>query len=289
MATMINSPNFFALRKVLRHQFLTNARKVKTERWQGQDISKRPEMVSYELLNYSMSVPLAGREDLDFYRFALEPNLPWADDHFAERVSGEPLNPGETWKTWPWAQSADKFRAEGTALCTQIPDDAKQFNHTYMERYWPVVAGKFPGGRLPIVAGGGSNVNRGIRHPYGDMMDLVRLLANEPLTRQAWIPIFFPEDTGVGDGGRKPCTLGYQFIVRDYMLHVYYPLRSCDFIRHWQDDVYLTVRLLLWVLDECRKINPEYWKLISPGTYTMHCTSLHVFENDFRAMKDAKP
>lgn len=254
------------------------ARQVKTERWQGQDISKRPEMVSYELLNYSMSVPLIG-EDLDFYRNSIGPNLPWADDHFAERVSGEPLNPGVQWANWPWASSADKFRDQGA-----------QFNHTYMERYWPVFAGKSPLGKIPP-EGITLAPHQGIRHPYGDMRDLVQLLANEPLTRQAWIPIFFPEDTGIGDGGRKPCTLGYQFIVRHsgaagmkYQLHVYYPLRSCDFIRHWADDVYLTVRLLLWMLDECRKINPEFWNNVAPGTYTMHCTSLHIFENDFRTL-----
>lgn len=236
-------------------------------------------MASWELLNYTMSVPLKG-DNLDSYRFAIAPNLPWADDHFLERVSGQPLNPGQTWKTWPWASSADKFRAEGKALCTQIPDEQKQFNHTYMERYWPKYAGLddqvIPGDRP---------YNFGIRNEYGDLRSLVELLANEPYTRQAWIPIFFPEDTGIGDGGRKPCTLGYQFICRDMQLHVYYPLRSCDFIRHWQDDVYLTVRLLLWVLDECKKISPAFWSQVTPGSYTMHCTSLHIFENDMIALR----
>src|SRR5690606_16067856 len=119
---------------------------------------------------------------------------------------------------------------------------------------------------------------KGIRGEYGDLRTLVDKLAWEPDTRQAYIPLYFPEDTGAE--GRMPCTLGYQFIMRKNELHVYYPLRSCDFVRHWADDCYLAVRLLLWILQECRKNNPADWNDIVPGSYTMHCTSLHVFAND---------
>lgn len=262
----INANNIIQARGALRRNFLA-ANKVHTERWQGIDIAKRPEMVSYELLNVTVACPLFG-EDLDYYRHQCEPNLPWADDHFLERVSGKPLNPGETWKSWPWAASADKFR-----------NDRERFNHTYMERYWPKYANELPGTLGACVP------RHGIRNAYGDMQSLVEMLAHEPLTRQAWIPIFFPEDTGIGDGGRKPCTLGYQFIMRRDRLHVYYPLRSCDFVRHFNDDVYLTVRLLLWVLEQCRKLN-NAWRDILPGTYTMHCTSLHIFENDYRQLME---
>lgn len=128
---------------------------------------------------------------------------------------------------------------------------------------------------------------RGINWSYGDLSDLVDLLAHEPTTRQAWIPLFFPEDTGTGDGGRKPCTLGYNFLCRRGQLHVWYPLRSCDFVRHFPDDCYLAVRLLLWVLDRCREIDPDVWDSVVPGTYAMHCTSLHVFANDLIQMRNA--
>jgi hypothetical protein len=122
---------------------------------------------------------------------------------------------------------------------------------------------------------------------------LVTLFLKDPMTRQGWIPLFFPEDTGWGDGGRKPCTLGYQFIVRDDLgqgprLHIYYPLRSCDYVRHMRDDIYLAIRLALWLLEQLReaeqKQNPQLkhfgWDKVVLGTYTMHATSLHVFAND---------
>jgi hypothetical protein len=93
------------------------------------------------------------------------------------------------------------------------------------------------------------------------------------------MPLFHPEDTGKSDGGRKMCSLGYQVIVRDGAAHIWYPLRSVDFIRHMRDDCYLAVRMLLWVIDRCREKH-KYWEGIVPGSYAMHCTSLHVFEGD---------
>src|SRR5690606_22865760 len=117
---------------------------------------------------------------------------------------------------------------------------------------------------------------RGIRHEYGDLAGLVRDLAAEPDTRQAYLPVWFPEDTGDAHKGRKPCSLADHFIMRNGRLDVVYYLRSCDFAHHLGGDVYLTVRLLLWVLDECRKINFETWQHVTPGRFVMQITSLHM-------------
>jgi len=226
--------------------------------WQGVDVSSKPEMATYEILNHSFQVPLNGKTDLQYFRMEIKPNLPWADLHFLERVSGEPLNPGEQWKNWPYAKSADKFR------------DAKgQFTHTYMERYWPKTAGY--------------SANFGIRYQLGDLEDVVKLLIQDPTTRQAYLPVWFPEDTGALHKGRLPCSLGYHFIMRHGWLHIVYYLRSCDFVRHFRDDIYLTLRLLLWVLEECCE-GDSSWKKISPGMFTMHTTSLHFFKADYQPL-----
>lgn len=273
---MANYRTFSIARESITNRFRLYSEKVWTEKWQGNDISKRPDMVSYELLNETFTVPLFDSENLDHYRKDIKPNLPWADDHFAERVCGAPLNPGTQWRHWPWASSADKHRTD------------EMFNHTYAERLWPRYAGKI--GSTETVQEAFSRTaklfdnepaNRGIRGSYGDLSSLVHKLIREPHTRQAYIPLFFPEDTGLDD--RMPCTLGYGFIMRNDRLHLYYPLRSCDFVRHWPDDCYLAIRLLLWVLDECRKQDTR-WERVTPGTYTMHMTSLHVFANDAIAM-----
>lgn len=273
--------------------FLSQSHKVHTEKWQGVDISNRPEMVSHELMNYTFTHRLHGQEDLQAYRDDIKPNLPWADDHFMERVCGHPINPGIEWANWPWAVSADKFR-----------EDGGMFNHNYMERYWSKEAGLLTNPTSDAEDYGAMTAearkhpawrnNFGIRNEYGDLNDLVRSLAANPLSRQEWFPIFHPEDVGEVVGGRKPCSLGYQFWVRGGQLHVYYPLRSCDFFRHMPDDIYLTVRLLLWVLGECRQLFMDRkvennWLDVTPGTFTMHCTSLHVFANDMVQMQQEGP
>lgn len=249
----------------IHRDFKERSTKIHTERWQGIDISKRPEAATFELLNYNFSVDL-GHEHLLDYQADIMPNLPWADNHFLERVQGDPLNPGEQWAKWPWSNSADKFR-----------DQNGQFNHNYMERYWPKLAN---GGKDRDGLGGS---NEGIRFNYGDLRDVVHQLNNEPYTRQAYLPIFFPEDTGAVHKGRVPCSLGYHFIFRDGRLHINYYLRSCEVYRHFRDDCYLTVRLLLWVLEELRKLDNQ-WDKASPGIYSMYITSFHCFVNDMRLL-----
>ena len=235
---------------------------IHTESWQGIDISRRPEAQMREIINFDFRVQMIS-ENLDHYRGQIKPNLPWADEHFSERVCGYPMNPGESWKSWPWGHSAKSFL-----------DKKGRFEVNYMERFW--AAKEFEDTPVEGVA----SELTGIRgRPYGDLASIIKLLAREPLTRQAYLPIFFPEDTGAG--GRVPCSLGYHFMMRSGYLNIFYPIRSCDYYRHFRDDIYLAVRLLLWVLDELRSVDPKVWDQVRPGYYSMWIGSLHVFVNDF--------
>jgi hypothetical protein len=204
-------------------------------------------------------------EDLEELVDQIKPNLPWTNDHFEERIGGNPLNPPPSHNWWPFAQ---KNNAEfgGT----------KRFSHTYPERIWPKHAGN---------EGVMNDINRGIRFNYGDFNDVIDLMEKEPLTRQAFLPIWFPEDTGGAGGERVPCTLGYHFIMRHGYLHVVYYIRSCDFFRHFRDDIYLCCRKVLWLLEKLRERNPEVWNEVKPGTYTMHITSLHAFKHEKMLLK----
>ena len=260
---MMIKPTFSAMRTAIESEFIDRSYEVKAPRWQGIDISTKPEMAMREVLNYSFQVPLRGIEDLDHWRDDIKPNLPFADVHFAERVGGIPTNPGEAWKIWPWGHKADAHRTEGG-----------QFTHTYQERFWP----KFAGQRHEVDSG----ELLGIRYAYADLNDAVDHLTKDPLSRQCYIPIWFPEDGTCN--GRRPCTLGYHFINRHGYLHVAYYIRSCDFIRHWADDCYLTTRLLLWLLARIRE-RDNRWEEVIPGLYTMHIVSFHMFVNDWRALK----
>lgn len=279
--------NFRAAYAGIRFLFEQKSQLVHPGTWQGLDVSNKPEMATFELEDYVFSFPVA-TEELEYHKSMIGPNLPWADRHFElDRVSGEPLNPGYTWLEWPYAHKANTFR-----------DENGQFNHSYAERYWPKLAGKTDQGEFSgthfdpeIYAGvidpSSSNKERdthkGIRYKYGDLNDVVNRLVKSPYTRDAYLPVWFPEDTGVVHGDRVPCTIGYLFRMRDNKLSVFYDIRSCDFVRHFQDDVYLTVRLLLWVLKKCRE-KDEKWNTVKPGNFTMHIGSFHIFKNDWKGV-----
>jgi hypothetical protein len=261
-------PNFSAVIAAARQRLIDVGKWVKGDQWQSIDISNKPEMVTREVLNFSFQVAVMS-EALADLRKDIKPNLPWADDHFQERVGGEPLNPGVQWSKWPWGNSADKFR--------NLPGG--KFSHTYMERFWPKFADWTNGGKLGDNDEVPPEARSGIRYAYGDLNALIQHLAKHPLSRQAYLPIWFPEDTGVEHGERVPCTLGYHFIHRDGYFHTVYYIRSCDVVRHFQDDIYLAVRLKLWILERLRELDPK-WKKVQPGFFTMHITSLHAFKHD---------
>lgn len=261
---MQNYPDFQRAVQRSIEKLLTLGKEIHPNNWQSMDVSQRKEALMLEILNTSFTVPM-GSESLSHYRSELQPNLPWADLHFElERVSGLPINPGETWKAWPWGLSADKFRTEG-----------ELFSHSYAERYW-----------CNYTPSDNDMRNTGIRYPYGDLNDVVSRLIADPLTRQAVLSVWHPEDQFNG-GQRVPCSLFYHFIQRFGYLHIIYTIRSCDALRHLKDDIYLTARLLLWVLEQLRRhSSPEFdWGKVKPGLFTMHITSLHCFKGDYAALQ----
>jgi hypothetical protein len=233
---------------------------VKTEKWQG--IPSPDDM--FETLNTSFQAFIP--KTIDDLRNEVKPNLPWADDHFEERVSRSPLNPPPSNEWWPFNQRKnEKFKTN------------EKFSHTYPERIWPRYSQEEP-----------NSIIRGIRYEYGDFDSVLDLLSNEPYTRQAFLPIWFPEDTGSAHGERVPCTIGYHFIRRGNYLHIVYYIRSCDYLRHFRDDIYMACRKVFWVLDELKRKNPEEWRDVIPGYYTMHITSLHCFNKEKGVLSQKK-
>ena len=275
-------PDFHTAIKDLNRLMVTDSLKIHRDKWQGFDVSKRPEAATHELHHVTIKVPML-LNDLHSFRSDIKPNLPWADDHFAERVGRNPLNPGVEWRNWPWGQSADKSRVDPASIGDAGPD--RVFDHTYAQRYWPKYAGKCNDGILPgpktIYMYG---IHKGIYFNYGDLDDVVEELHKDPTTRQAILPVFFPEDTGYRPGRRKPCSLFYHFMLVGHGLDISYQLRSCDITHHFRDDIYLTVRLLLWVLDRLRE-KDDRWVPIGPGNFVMQIANLHCFINDYNKLK----
>lgn len=259
--------------------------------WQSTDVSASKLHATHELMNVTLDYAIP--EHIADLQEQVTPNLPWAENHFRERVGGQPLNPGDEYKNWPWYK--------GNVEEHQTIDN-NQFSHSYMERFWPKKANQ---SELPGVDEGS---RRGIRFLYGDLQDVADLLITKPLTRQAYLPVWFPEDTGAVHGERVPCSLGYHFMIRENRLHCWYAMRSCDILRHFQDDVYLAGRLMQWI---CKQYNgrpmaheeqaepvpgPDdsfVWsddKLLRPGNLHMTISSLHAFIGDrWRLSQIIKP
>jgi thymidylate synthase len=209
-------------------------------------------------------------QDVASLQQKVQPNLPWAEDHFLERVSGEPLNPPPSEAWWPFAQQGNAAHKK-----------AEKFSHTYPERMWPKHAGDIEAAHGELSAHGDWCINKGIRFAYGDLADVVEMLRKTPMTRQAFLPIWFPEDTGAVHGERVPCTLGYHFQVREGRIFITYYIRSCDIVRHMRDDVYMAARLAQWVAAQLPDL------MIERGELTMHIANMHCFEGD-RAMLQMK-
>lgn len=197
------------------------------------------------------------------WQSTVDPNLPWAEDHFQERVSGLPFNPPPSEQWWPFAQNGNS---------THKREDQK-FSHTYPERFWPQYAGD--GSQVGLEkAQLHEEPIYGIRFEYGDLNDVVDILNKDSLSRQAYLPVWFPEDlTAARLGERVPCTLGYHFISQGETEHLdcVYTMRSCDLVRFFRDDVYMAGRLLQWVAEKTHMV---------PGRLVLHINNLHCFETD---------
>lgn len=230
-----------------------------TGTWQQLNVADSPMHATYELEQVTIWL-----DDIPKYVLELEdilqPDLPWAADHFQERVGGEAVNPGTTHDYWPYHGAGAELHLRG-----------KIYDHNYMERFWPKEAG-WDDSKSVIP-------HYGIRFPYGDLSDVVNLLVDEPMTRQAYLPVWFPEDTGSMSKQRVPCTLGYHFMIRKGILSAQYFMRSTEIYRHFTNDVYLAARLMGWVASE---VNRKSLSRVVEGLgqLAIHTSSMHGFVGD---------
>lgn len=246
------------------HQPLTNVGE-----WQSQHDNEKFLMHELLHLTFQWEMPKSAKELAEL----TGARLPWAEDHFLERVGGQPLNPSPSEAWWPFREKKNNdtnasHKSEGEA-----------FSHTYPERMWPKYGNKTEPKLGEVIK---EFPHKGIRFEYGDLDDVVDQLGRTPMTRQAYLPIWFPEDTGAVHGKRVPCTLGYHFIIRDGKLDISYFMRSTDLLRHFQDDVYLAVRLAQWVAEQVtfRQGAEGSPHEIKVGSLIFHTANMHIFKPD---------
>ena len=98
-------------------------------------------------------------------------------------------------------------------------------------------------------------------------------LSLHPNTRQAIITMYDQHQDLMNWGGRDriPCSMHYQFLLRQEKLHLMYVMRSCDLIKFFLPDYTMAVGLLEHVADQTHN---------RVGSITMVIGSLHAFQSD---------
>lgn len=252
---------------------LLEAPVVHTGDWQAMDVSASPAHATHELEDVTLRWDRMP-SNLDEIFPAID--FDWANEHFGERVSGVPYNPAPSHVRWPYA-------VRGNAMHT---DAAARFDHTYPERFWPkhAACNHDPDQWTTYTDERNCGGTLGVRFHYGDLEDVVSLLIKKPLTRQAFLPVWFPEDTGATEGQRVPCTIGYHFMQRGGRLSCRYYIRSCDAYRHLSNDVWLAAMLTDWVARQVTNLTKGEIRFRNGGL-TMHISSLHSFVGDRAKVK----
>lgn len=193
-----------------------------------------------ELIGVAFKVdkPLLNRDSVISYIFR-DPEeakkiVRYCKQEIKDRTGGKPLNPGNSYK----------IRAD---LWNNFLEGGKKFSYQYAERLW---------------------TNDQFEH-------VIDTLKNDAGTRQAvlsvWNPSIDMDGSKTGGVSRIPCSLFYQFLIRNGRLHCIYSMRSNDFLQHCCIDLYCASGLMEYVVKRLKGVYPE----LKVGSLTYMAGSLH--------------
>ena len=224
---------------------------VKPKTYQNKVIEGKDEFITKELIceQYCLT-----HMDDPSPLFVFTKSKDWADAEFKERISGVMENPGKAWELRKdiW----EEFLVNGF------------FDYTYAERMNETVSYK---GKA-----------------FSKIEAIIELLKTDNDTRKAILNIYgedgFNEDCDsnyLGGEHRIPCSMYYDFLIRENakgekVLHICYHQRSCDFIGHGGDDIYLAWKLKDHVAEKVG---------IKSGYLYHTIDSLHSYKKDWWMLK----
>jgi len=162
----------------------------------------------------------------------------WCQKEFQERISVTFTNPGQAYL----------FRKD---IWDEFLDSSGRFDYTYNERI----------------------------NPFRNIPLLVDELKRNPDTRQAILSIWDRSIDLPNIGGKKrvPCSIYYQFLIRDNKLHIIYNQRSADLVTHFGNDVYLA-----WSLKEYMAGVVG----VESGYLYHNIASLHSYQKDWGTLTE---
>lgn len=215
---------------------------------------KKGSFPTLELINYGYTVTQPEMIDLD-------PTQPWSDAEWADRreaIMGKIMPLGNAWQLrkdahmdWEYFLEYDGAPIPDGMTLEQCRQESPEALHDPMRLAYSY------GERLAL---------------NDQVLKVIRELRVNPTSRQLYVAMWDPNQDIDRIGRRRvPCSLGWHFMMRNGYLHITYTMRSCDFVTHWQNDVWLALRLLDFV---CRATGNK------PGQFSQFINSFHVYEKD---------
>lgn len=192
-------------------------------------------------VNFVISKPSLRKKDMLQFLFKDEADNieKYCEQEFLDRINREGLNPGNSYKV-----RLDLWQS------LMSKKDGEKFDYTYSER-----------------------IN------YCHQLDnAIAALKDDIHSRRAMIMIFKPEDTMESSGfaTRIPCSIDYQFLIRNNKLMVLYHIRSNDYFKHFAIDIWLANALQEYIVEQLKDTYPN----LKVGSLNYYCGSFHAYNED---------
>lgn len=192
-------------------------------------------------VNFIISKPFQKKKEmLEFvFKDEAEKIEHYCEVEFEDRIDRRGLNPGRSYKI-----RLDLWQA------LMSKSDGDKFDYTYSER---------------------------INH-LGQLDNAIEALWEDEHSRRSMVMIFDPVDTkdSAGFQTRIPCSISYQFIIRNKKLMVLYYIRSNDYFKHFAIDIWLTHAIQDYVMKELQSKYPD----LKCGSLNYYAGSFHAYNED---------
>jgi thymidylate synthase len=192
-------------------------------------------------VNFIISKPyLKKKEMLEFLFKEEADNIEkYCEQEIADRTCGEPLNPGNSYKI-----RLDLWQS------LMSKDDGDKFDYTYSERI--------------------NNLHQ--------LDNAIAALKEDIHSRRSFISIWDPKDSCdvAGFNTRVPCSISYQFLIRNNKLMVLYYIRSNDYFKHFVIDIWLTHAIQEYVRQQVLEVYPN----LKCGSLNYYGGSMHAYNED---------
>jgi thymidylate synthase len=224
------------LRRTLKEMGIT----VPITHMQDKFVKGNKDFYTRELIGYSYKVSNASSKLVEmikyFYPKEYQPIIDYCELELQDRLSGESRNPG----------IAHKSRY---SLWEQFLEKEKKFSYTYSERISD-----------PVLK-------------QNQISKVIDELKTSPDSRQCIVQIFnYAKDhENIGGKRRIPCSMHYQYLLRNKKLHSIYVMRSNDLLVHFVVDIYLACKTQEHIAKELG---------VEVGSFTYFGGSLHCYMKD---------